>query len=157
MSEPGVWLGVDPGEVRIGIAVSDPQGRLAVPVETLPRTADVVVRIVQLARERQVSLIVVGLPVSMSGGEGPAAAGSRAFAAELAAVVAVPVRLVDERLSTVSATAQLRAGGRDTRKGRSVIDQAAAAVILQSALDMREVRGNDVGEPVDPATRGSDD
>lgn len=130
--------------------MSDPAGRVAVPVQTLRRAPGVVATIVDLAIEREAVLIVVGLPRSLSGSEGTAAAKSRAFAAELAAVSSVPVRLVDERLSTVSASAQLRASGHDSRSGRAVVDQAAATVILQSALEMRVRQGEDVGELVTP-------
>lgn len=152
MTSSGVWLGVDPGEVRIGIAISDPQGVLAVPVETINSDKRSIEAIVGLASERDVSLIVVGLPRSLSGNEGPAALRSRNFATQLATATSIPVRLLDERMTTVSATRQLQEAGRSSRSSRQVIDQAAAVVILQSALDARSAMGADVGEAVSPAT-----
>jgi putative holliday junction resolvase len=132
-------LGVDLGSVRIGIAGSDPEGTLAYPVETIRRDAARdrdLDRIAALVSERGVVEVVVGLPRSMSGGEGPAAAAARAWAARLAVRIApIPLRLVDERLSTLSAQRDMRHSGVSDRKGRAVVDQAAAVVILQSALD----------------------
>jgi len=102
--------------------------------------------------------IYVGLPRSMSGGEGPAAGKVRAFARELAARVApVPVRLCDERLSTVTAEGQLRGQGRKGRKRRAVVDQAAAVVILQGALERERHTGALAGELVPPEARTSED
>ena len=100
----GVRLGVDPGDARIGIARSDPTGFLATPVETVQRGRGDLRRIARLAAEHEAVEVVVGLPRSLSGGEGPAAVKTRAWADTLAAVLApVPVRLVDERLTTLSA------------------------------------------------------
>jgi len=142
-----VRLGVDVGSVRIGIAASDPQGRLAVPVTVVRRDrrgADLDA-ILALALEREAVEIVVGLPRSLSGNEGPAAATVREYAERLAARVdPIPVRLVDERLSTVEATRGLRAAGVDSRASRETVDAAAAAVILQHALDAeRDVSSED--------------
>ena len=86
----------------------------------------------------------------MSGAEGPAAKAARGFAQQLAATVGVDVRLVDERLSTVSATRSLQASGRDSRSGRAVIDQAAAVVLLQFALDVERSSGRPAGQLVAP-------
>ena len=109
----GVRLGVDPGDARIGVARSDPSGFLATPVETVARGAGDLARISSLVAAEQAVEVVVGLPRSLSGGEGPAAARVRDFAAGLAREVApVPVRLCDERLSTVSAESMLRERGR---------------------------------------------
>ena len=100
----GVRLGVDPGDARIGVATSDPSGFLATPVETVRRGKGDVRRLAQLVDEREAVEVVVGLPRSLSGAEGPAAVKVREFAALLARRVApVPVRLCDERLTTVSA------------------------------------------------------
>jgi len=157
----GVRLGVDVGQVRIGVAVSDPSGLLATPVETVAAGADALARLAALSDEHAVVEVVLGLPRSLSGDEGPAAAGARAFGAELAAVVApVPVRLVDERLSSVAAERSLRdSAGRAGRPGarhgarrRGVVDQVAAVVILQTALDTERSRGQAPGEIVLPAT-----
>jgi putative Holliday junction resolvase len=150
----GVRLGIDPGDARIGVARSDPSGFLASPVETVRRGKGDLARIARLARDDEVVEIVVGLPRSLSGGEGPAAAKTREFAVRLAARVApVPVRLVDERLTTVSAEAMLRDRGRKGQQRRAVVDQAAAVLILQHALDTERSTGAPPGELVE----GSDD
>lgn len=148
MTASGVWLGIDPGEVRIGVAVSDNEGMLAVPVQTLQRDRSAVATLVALIDEHTARLVVVGFPRSLSGDEGPAAVRSRAFASELAAASPVPVRLIDERLTTVSATRQLQEAGRTSRKSRQVVDQAAAVLILQTALEARRSQGDNVGELV---------
>ncbi len=146
----GVRLGVDPGDARIGVARSDPSGLLATPVETVPRADGDLARLAVLVAEEEAVEVVVGLPRSLSGGEGPAAARVRVFAVSLAREVApVPVRLCDERLSTVSAESMLRERGRSGRKRRAVVDQAAAVVILQQALDTERATGVAPGEPVD--------
>ncbi|MHA6764566.1 Holliday junction resolvase RuvX [Streptacidiphilus sp. PAMC 29251] len=156
----GRRIGVDVGDARIGVASSDPDGMLATPVETVPAGRRSQARLVELVEEYQAVEVVVGLPRSLNGGEGPAAAKVRLYAGELAARLAagpapVPVRLVDERMSTVSATQGLRASGVKAKKGRSVIDQAAAVVILQSALEREKSTGFPAGqavEVVDPST-----
>jgi len=147
----GVRLGIDVGDVRIGVASSDPSGLIATPVETVQRGNGDLERLRALAREHDAVEAVVGLPRSLSGGEGPAAGKARVFAAELAAVLApdgVTVRLADERLSTVSAEATLRAQGRKGKRRRAVVDQAAAVVILQNALDTERGTGRPAGEAV---------
>lgn len=142
-------LGVDLGDVRIGVARSDPAGLIATPVETLARGAGDLQRLVALAAEQGAVEVVLGLPRSLSGGEGPAAAKVREFARGLAdAMRPVPVRLCDERLSTVTAEAVLRGQGRKGRKRRAVVDQAAAVVILQNALDTERGSGTAPGEIV---------
>jgi putative Holliday junction resolvase len=138
----GVRIGIDVGSVRIGVARTDPSGVLAVPVETVARGEGDLARIAESVREHDAMEVVVGLPLSLSGQPGPAAAAAREFAGELAPVVApVPVRLVDERLSTVTATQGLRAAGRTARSGRAVVDQAAAVVIVQYAVDSERATG----------------
>lgn len=154
MTGSGVWLGVDPGEVRIGVAISDPQGVLAVPVETINSDKAAIQTLVGLASERDVALIVVGLPRSLSGEEGPAAQRSRSFATRLASATSIPVCLLDERMTTVSATRQLQEAGRSSRSSRQVVDQAAAVVILQCALDARSSEGTAVGESVPAVSEG---
>jgi putative Holliday junction resolvase len=146
----GVRLGIDPGEVRVGVARSDPSGFLATPVETLLRGKGDLGRIARLVLEEEVVEVVVGLPRSLSGGEGPAALVVRDWTARLALRIApVPVRLVDERLTTVSAEAMLRDRGRKGQRRRSVVDQAAAVMILQHALDTERATGAPPGEPVE--------
>jgi putative Holliday junction resolvase len=142
----GRRLGVDVGAVRIGVAVCDRDGLLATPVETVPAGAGDLPRLAALAAEYEVVEAVVGLPRSLSGGEGPAAGKAREFAARLARTIRpIPVRLVDERLTTVTATRGLRESGVRGRKGRAVVDQAAAVVILQNALDAERASGRPPG------------
>ena len=124
--------------MRVGVAVAHPGVSLALPLETVPRDVDGgsdVRRIAALVAELDVAEIVVGLPRTLAGREGPAAEAARAFGDALAAAIAVPVVYSDERLTTVVATQQLRSGGVKGRKQRSVVDQAAAAEILQGWLD----------------------
>jgi putative holliday junction resolvase len=150
---PGVRIGVDPGQARIGVARSDPSGVLATPVETVRRGSGDLRRLKRLVRDAgelsPVVEVVVGLPRSLSGGEGPAARTAREFAQRLARAVApVPVRLVDERLTTVSAEAMLRDQGVKGAARRAVVDQAAAVLILQHALDSERTAGRPPGELV---------
>jgi putative Holliday junction resolvase len=148
----GVRLGIDPGDARIGVASSDPQGILATPVETVRRGEGDLDRIAALAAELGAQVVYIGLPRSLSGGEGPAAGRVREFAKELAARLAPrELRLVDERLSTVTAEAVLRDRGKKGRKRRAVVDMAAAVVILQGAIDTERTTGSAVGELVVPA------
>jgi putative Holliday junction resolvase len=147
----GVRIGIDPGDARIGVASSDPGGILATPVETVPRGTGDLDRIAAIVEDHAAGLVYVGLPRSLSGREGPAAVKVREFARQLAARVApVAVRLVDERLSTVTAEAVLRSRGKKGKRRRAVVDQAAAVVILQDALETERSAGAPVGEPVDP-------
>lgn len=147
--ERGPRLAVDVGTVRVGLAASDPDGLLATPVATLPRGDTDVASIVTEVRERGVGTVYVGLPRHLSGAEGASAAAARAYAGALAqAVSPVPVRLVDERMSTVSAHRALTESGRPGRRHRGVVDQAAAVVILQDALDAERATGRRPGERV---------
>lgn len=146
----GVRLGVDVGDVRIGVSACDPSGLIAFPVETVPAGPAATARLVELAHERAVLEVVVGLPRSMSGGGGPAAVKVRAYAVALSHLLGdVPVRLVDERLSTVAAERSLRESSRRGARRRAVVDQAAAVVILQSALDAERTSGSAPGEVLD--------
>ncbi len=150
----GVRLGVDVGTVRVGLAACDPDGLVASPVATLRRDragGSDLQQIVTEAADRAAVEVVVGLPVSLSGREGPAAAAVRGYAADLAGRIApLQVRLVDERLSTVSAHQALTASGRPGRRHREVVDQVAAVLILQTALDAERVSGRPPGSRVDP-------
>jgi putative Holliday junction resolvase len=133
-------MGIDVGAVRIGVALSDPDGVLATPLATVafdPDGGTDVAGIAAWVAEHDVVQVVVGLPVTLAGREGPAAEAARAFAARLADAVAVPIALSDERLTTVVATRQLRESGRRGRRQRPVVDQAAAVAILQGWLDRR--------------------
>jgi putative Holliday junction resolvase len=150
----GRRIAVDVGDARIGVASCDPDGILATPVETVPgRDVPAALRrLAAIVAEYEPIEVVVGLPRSLSGGEGPAAAKAREFARSVAKLIApVPVRLVDERLSTVTATQGLRASGVRSKKGRAVVDQAAAVVILQSALETERASGRVPGETVEGA------
>jgi putative Holliday junction resolvase len=136
---PGVRLGVDVGSVRVGVAVSDPDGVLATPLVTLARDMRASADLDGLAgivRDRSVVEVVVGLPRSLSGRNGPAARAAQDYAGALAERIApVPVRLTDERLTTVSASRTLTDRGISSRRQRQVVDQAAAVLILQGWLD----------------------
>ncbi|WP_306233832.1 Holliday junction resolvase RuvX [Agrococcus beijingensis] len=142
---PGVRIGVDVGRARVGVARSDRDGLLATPVETIQRASvDPVARLREIAAELGAVEAVVGLPISLSGGDTPSTQDARDMAAQLA--LAMPVRLVDERLSTVSASAGMRAAGKNSKQQRQSIDQAAAVVILQHALDSERAAGRAPGE-----------
>lgn len=142
MTVPGVVVGVDPGQVRTGVAATDPGQILASPVRTL-EAGDAVSGVVAECTTRDAVAAVVGLPLSLSGAEGTAAGSARSYAQRLASATEVPVFLVDERLTTVSATAALRSSGRDSRSARRVVDQAAATALLQGVVDAAAVRGVD--------------
>ena len=141
----GVRLGIDVGRARVGVARCDPDGMLAVPVETVPRSETSVARIVEIAREYGAIEVLVGLPISLAGSETASTADARDFADELHASLDVPVRLVDERLSTVSANAVLRQNGRSQKSSRRIVDQIAAVVLLQQAIDVEKSTGNPSG------------
>ena len=170
----GVRLAVDVGTVRVGVARSDPDGVLAVPLETLRREPDHaggdeptvapgvapgeepqaapgdIEAIARFVTEWDALEVLVGLPLRLGGGEGTAAEAARRYAVAVARRVPVGVRLVDERLSTVTATRSLRDAGRRQRRARPVVDQAAAVVFLQSALDAERASGRPPGELVGP-------
>jgi putative Holliday junction resolvase len=150
----GPRLGVDVGSVRVGLARSDTDGILATPLETVTVRHDSDThfeRIVQNVQELGICEVIIGLPRSLSGREGSAAGTVRAYAVEVARRVApIPVRLVDERLSTVTAHHRLREAGVKGRKRRPVVDQQAAVVILQSALDAERSSGRPPGSLVAP-------
>ncbi|UOQ60809.1 Holliday junction resolvase RuvX [Leucobacter rhizosphaerae] len=156
---PGVRLGIDVGKARVGVARSDLHGMLATPVETVLRDLDgdsAFTRLVAIAGELDAAEAIVGLPLNLRGERTPSTDDAVAFAEELArrfAPLGIPVRLVDERLSTVSAQGQLRQAGKKTKQSRGIIDQAAAVVILQHALDMERARGEAPGSVVENADR----
>ncbi len=137
----GVRLGVDVGTVRIGIAASDPDGLMAFPVSTVTRGDGDVAQVAAIVDERQATRVYVGLPRKLSGDDGQSAAFAHEFAHALTEHCNAVVRLVDERFSTASAQQAMRQAGRNSRQQRQVIDQAAAVVILESALDI-ERQGN---------------
>jgi putative Holliday junction resolvase len=149
----GVRLAVDVGSVRVGVARSDPGGVLASPLTVLASGRGVQDALVHLAADAAAIEVVVGLPTSLSGREGPAAASARNFAVDLAGRLApIPVRLVDERFTTTEAHDALRRGGKDSRARRQVVDAAAAAVLLQAALDAERATGRPAGQLVTEAS-----
>ena len=143
MTASGPVLGLDLGDARIGVAISDPERRVAVPVGSVHvgQPPGELLAIAELVRERGASLIVVGLPLSLKGEHGARAGHAGAFAAALAGVVAIPIELQDERLSTVEAERALAAAGTRGRERRRVVDASAATVILQAWLDARGRNG----------------
>lgn len=161
---PGRRIGIDVGSVRIGVASSDPGGVLATPVETVARSkvkgpgAPDVARVVEIVREYEAVEIVVGLPRTLRGESGSAVKAAEGFARALSKqVVGVPIRMADERLTTVSATRALRDSGVRGKSQRAIIDQAAAVAILQGWLDERsarlEVRSNTSSTPLEEQGR----
>lgn len=144
----GARLGIDVGRARVGVARCDPDGLLATPVETVVRDDAAVARVIALADEYSVVELLVGLPLNLRGEDTASTTDARDFAASLAAASGLPVRLVDERLSTVSAHAALRDSGRSQRSSRSIVDQVAAVVLLQQALDVEKSTGRPPGTPV---------
>lgn len=146
----GTRLAVDVGQARVGVAVSDPDGILASPLVTLRRDLDVendripadISELARLVEHHEVVEVVVGLPITLAGRRGPAAANATAYANRLAEVIApVPVHLTDERMTTVVAARRLSERGVRGRRQRAVVDQAAAVEILQSWLDTQRRRG----------------
>lgn len=147
---PGARLGIDVGRARIGVARCDPSAILAVPVETVPRSADGdadIRRVLELAAEHDAIELVVGNPLSLSGAATASTDDAVGFAERLAAAGA-QVRLVDERMSTVSAQQALRSAGKSSRKQRPIIDQAAAVIILQHAIDAERASGTAPGRTI---------
>ena len=128
-------------------ACSDAAGSIVVPVSTIRRDGRDLARIAGIARKYEAVEIVVGLPLGLSGTEGTAAERARHYAGMVAERTGVPVRLVDERLSTVSAHAALHEAGLDSRKHRAVVDQVAATVILEQALAIERSTGESPGTP----------
>jgi putative holliday junction resolvase len=140
----GRRLGVDVGSVRVGVALSDPDGLLATPLATLrrdERDGSDLRQLAELVAEHEVVEVVVGLPRTLAGREGPAAAAARDYVSALGTVLSVPVQLSDERLTTVMAIRTLSDRGVRGRKQRAVVDQAAAVAILQGWLDGRRAVG----------------
>ena len=157
-------VAVDWGDARIGVAACDRDGVLAYPVTTVKGGAEEIAALRAVVAEYQPIEVIVGFPRSLGGGEGPAAAKARERAGRLARAIDVPVRLVDERLSTVTASQRLRAGGKRAREQRAMIDEAAAVAILEQALAVERSRGTQPGELVSlepngtepPATEGGE-
>ncbi len=134
-------LGIDPGSVRIGLALSDDLGFMAHPLQTLKTGKSSPSDIAAVAAEKGSQIIVIGLPRNMNGTYGPAAEKSHALASALTPLTPARVILWDERLTTAAATKRLQEAGRNSREQRLVIDQAAAVQILQDWLDSNAVQG----------------
>jgi putative Holliday junction resolvase len=148
---PGVRLAIDWGKARIGVAASDPEGLIAFPVETVPAGPSALDRVAALVAEYEPIEVLLGLPRNLAGAEGPAALAMREVAAQLVVGLgATPLRLVDERMTTVTASKQLAKAGRNTRRQRQVIDQAAAVALLEAALHSERLTGLVAGELVQP-------
>jgi putative Holliday junction resolvase len=130
-------LGIDFGRVRIGLAISDELQFLAHPLETIPANSKATGRIADIVREKNVELVVLGIPNRMSGEVGSAAEEALVFAKELRVVLGCEVVTWDERLTTVAAHRALRDAGKKTRETRAYVDQVAAQMILQGYLDSR--------------------
>lgn len=146
-------LGVDLGGRRIGVAISDSDGRVASPLEVLERTGSLQQdhqRLASLAREWEAEVIVVGLPLSLDGSTGPAASSVLDEVAQLRSATGLRVDTVDERFTTVEAQRHLHAAGIDSRRGRKVVDMLAAAVLLQAWLDGEGRRGGLPGDGGSP-------
>ena len=150
----GVRVAIDVGTARVGVAASDAAGNLAFPVTVLKRDRRALRdldELVAIVADRDAVEVLVGLPQTLRGRDSSSTEDARAYAAALAArVTPVPVQLVDERLSTVSAQRQLHAAGRNTKQSRSVIDAAAAVVLLEAALERERHTGTPAGEQVLP-------
>ena len=149
----GVRLGVDVGDVHVGLAATDPDALLATPVMTLrrdPNKGSDLRMLTKIVADRDAAVIYVGLPLSLSGAETSSTQKARDYAAQLAqrladAELEAEVRLVDERLSTVSAAVKMRTSGVESKDQRDRIDQAAAVEILEHALEMRRTQGVEPG------------
>lgn len=152
---PGVRVALDWGAARIGVAACDRDGILSFPVETIATAQRPLERVSALVAEYEPMEVLIGLPVALSGREEQAASAMRTVAAEVAAVVPVPVRLVDERLTSATAHRGLAAAGRSSRQRRGIIDQAAAVAILEGALESERRTGEAPGEVVSHPEAGS--
>ena len=131
----GVRIGIDVGVARIGVARTDPDGILALPFETVKADDSALARILEIIHEFDAHAIYVGLPISLSGADTSSTQLAKDFASNLTSMTTAPVLLIDERLSTKSAASQLRSAGRNAKNSKEIIDQAAAVVILESALE----------------------
>lgn len=129
-------LGIDHGEARIGLAITDPVGIMAHPLETVQvKTTDPIQRMSEIVKQRQVKQIVLGLPIRMDGTEGTAAEKVRKFGADLKQHIDLPLHYIDESLTTVAAAEKLHQAGKNAKKQKNIIDQAAAVEILSAWLE----------------------
>jgi putative Holliday junction resolvase len=150
--EKGRRLAIDVGTVRIGLAICDPDAILSSPLPALARSselAETLDAISNLVDEYSPVEVYVGDPISLSGGHSASTQDARSFAMKLAELISVPTRLVDERLTTVTASAKLRSSGKDAKQSRSLIDSASAVEILEQALATLKVSGKQPGKLVE--------
>lgn len=133
----GRVLAIDPGTQRIGVAISDPGGTVAMPLVVLPAGPEFLGRLADISEANQVIEVVVGLPRTLGGAEGPQAQSARSLAADIERRLDLPVRLVDERLTTAAAARSFDEAGVTQRNRRNRIDKVAAAMLLQGYLDSR--------------------
>lgn len=147
----GIRLAVDVGKARVGVAQCDPDGMLATPTETVSRGDGTIGRLTELVADMDPIEVIVGLPINLRGERTASTDDAEAFASELSAHISVPIRMLDERLSTVSAHSALRASGKTTRTSRTIVDQVAAVVLLQQALDIEKSTGRPPGALLPPA------
>ena len=148
---PGRRLAIDVGKVRIGVAASDPHAILASGLETVTRDANLepsLRRVAELVNEVEPIEIYVGLPVSMSGKYSASTQDAIQFAKELGSLVSAEVRFIDERMTTITASNALKMSGRDSKSGRQIIDQIAATVILEQALEQEKSTGKQPGKAI---------
>ena len=149
--EKGRRLAIDVGKVRIGLAVCDPDGILATPLPALVRSnelTETLQNISDIVDLHSAIEVYVGDPISLSGGHSASTKDAREFAEQLADLISVPIRLVDERLTTVTASAKLRSSGKDSKQSRPLIDSASAVEILEQALATLKVSGRAAGQLV---------
>lgn len=137
LAETGRVIGVDLGDARVGIALSNPDRTIASPLEVLKRTKGLHQDIAKIVTEWEATAVVVGLPLSLDGSMGPAAKKALAETEKLGATLKVPVATYDERLTTVTAERMMTDAGLDSRGQRKVVDKIAAAIMLQAWLDHR--------------------
>jgi len=140
----GRRLAVDVGRVRLGVALCDQEGILASPLEAVSRSSvlsETLLLLANLAAANDVIEVYVGDPLSLSGKETDSTSDARSFASELSQVISVPVRMIDERLTTVTAATKLRASGISSKDSKSIIDSASAVEILESALSFEKSSG----------------
>ena len=154
----GVIIGVDVGQARVGVARCDADGIMAVPVTTLKRSryGEDINALADIVTDYAADLVVVGLPRLMGGGAGEATRMAIDYAHELAGIISPPIRMVDERLTSVSAHRSLSEAGRSTRTHRSVVDQQAAVIMVEQALLTIRRTGSLPGIPLADVSTGGD-
>ena len=144
----GSRLAIDVGTVRIGLAITDPDSILSTPLPALIRSEELtesLQEILSLITENGVIEVYVGDPLSLSGAETASTQDARMFASKLAELTSVPVRIVDERLTTVTASAKLRLSGKNAKAAKAFIDSASAVEILEQALNISKQSGKPAG------------